>query len=168
MRKKGFTIIELLVVIAVIGTLATIVIGSVYRARTKAVDVAFLKKAKELQTAIEVFNLDNNRYPSSGNINVALTGYPVASNCADNYPNYQTNWDTFIADVGDYLPEEYALIDTNRPICFFYTIHPNNFCGNTDPYFDYVITFGAEDTIYDSLENFVDSFGDRYFCLTPL
>ncbi len=63
--KKAFTLIELLVVIAIIGILATISVIAFQNARAKARDAKRIGDVKQVQTALELFFNDNNRYPSS-------------------------------------------------------------------------------------------------------
>lgn len=61
--RSAFTLVELLVVIAVIGLLATIVAVSVNNARTKSRDVKRIADLKQIQTALELFYDNYNRYP---------------------------------------------------------------------------------------------------------
>jgi general secretion pathway protein G len=64
-KSKGFTLIELLVVVAIIGVLATIVLSSLSEARARARDAKRLADIKTIQTALEVYNLDNGTYPTT-------------------------------------------------------------------------------------------------------
>ncbi|MEI7620669.1 MAG: FISUMP domain-containing protein [Candidatus Falkowbacteria bacterium] len=62
--KKAFTLIELLVVIAIIGILATISVLALSNARAKSRDAKRVGDVKQVQTALELFFNDNNRYPT--------------------------------------------------------------------------------------------------------
>lgn len=66
-NRKGFTLIELLVVIAIIGILAALIIVSLSGARAKAQDTQRKNNARNLNTAIEQFYLDQNpsAYPTA-------------------------------------------------------------------------------------------------------
>ena len=63
--KKGFTLIELLVVISIIGVLATIVISSLNDAQSRARDARRERDIKTIQTALELYHLDNGTYPTT-------------------------------------------------------------------------------------------------------
>jgi len=63
--KKAFTLIELLVAIAIIGILATVSIISLSNARAKSRDAKRAGDMKQVQTALELFFNDNNRYPTA-------------------------------------------------------------------------------------------------------
>ncbi len=60
---KGFTLIELLVVISIIGMLASVVLVSLQGARNKAKEIKFLSGVVQLKSALELYRLDNGRYP---------------------------------------------------------------------------------------------------------
>jgi type II secretion system protein G len=63
LKSKGFTLIELLVVVAIIGVLATIVLSSLSDARARSRDAKRLADIRTIQTALEVYHLDNGSYP---------------------------------------------------------------------------------------------------------
>ncbi len=63
-NKPAFTLIELLVVIAIIGILATISVLALSNARAKSRDAKRAGDMKQVQTALELFFNDNNRYPT--------------------------------------------------------------------------------------------------------
>ena len=63
MKKKGFTLIELLVVIAIIGLLSTMAIVSLSGARAKARDARRVGDVKQIQTALEMYYVDEDGYP---------------------------------------------------------------------------------------------------------
>lgn len=65
MRKnnKGFTLIELLVVIAIIGLLSTLAVVSLNNARQKSRDAKRVSDIKSIQTALELYYVDNDSYP---------------------------------------------------------------------------------------------------------
>lgn len=63
--KRGFTLIELLVVIAIIGILSSVVLASLNTARGKANDAKRVSDMHTIQTALQLYFNNNNRYPSS-------------------------------------------------------------------------------------------------------
>jgi prepilin-type N-terminal cleavage/methylation domain-containing protein len=60
----GFTIVELLIVIVVIGILAAIVIVAYNGVVGRANDAAVQSDLKSIATKINLFNADNNKFPS--------------------------------------------------------------------------------------------------------
>jgi general secretion pathway protein G len=64
-RAKGFTLIEIMVVVVIIGLLAAIVgprlLGRVDEARVSAAEADL----RSIETALDLYRLDNFRYPSS-------------------------------------------------------------------------------------------------------
>ena len=66
MSKKAFTLIELLVVIAIIGLLAAMAMVSLGNARLKARDARRVSDVRQMQIALEMYNLDQNTYPGVG------------------------------------------------------------------------------------------------------
>lgn len=60
---KGFTLIELLVVVAIIGVLATVVLSSLSAARSRSRDAKRIATMRSLESALELYYLDNNQYP---------------------------------------------------------------------------------------------------------
>ena len=62
--KKAFTLIELLVVIAIIGLLATLSVIALNNARAKSRDAKRVADIKQIQTALELYFNDAQRYPT--------------------------------------------------------------------------------------------------------
>lgn len=61
LRKKGFTLVEIMIVVAIIGLLAAIAIPNFMGARTSARAQACIANLKQIQGAIQVWALDNNK-----------------------------------------------------------------------------------------------------------
>ncbi len=64
-RQAGMTIIEILIVIALIGTIMTIVMTNVIKSSDEAkVDLAKIA-ASQLENALRLYKLNNNKYPTT-------------------------------------------------------------------------------------------------------
>ena len=64
-RVKGFTLVELMVVLVIIGLLATIVIINVMPAADRAAVTKAHADIATLEQGIEMYRLDNQRYPTT-------------------------------------------------------------------------------------------------------
>lgn len=93
MKNKGFTLIELLVVVAVIGVLASIVLSSLSDVRVRARDAKRLADIRTIQSALEIYNLDNGKYPT---VPTGVSGAWSGSNTS--------NWDALEILLGTTLP----------------------------------------------------------------
>lgn len=67
--QRGFTLIEMMIVVAIIAILVSILVPNFVRARAQAQTSACESNLKEIATAIELFQTDNDHYPSSGTVN---------------------------------------------------------------------------------------------------
>jgi prepilin-type N-terminal cleavage/methylation domain-containing protein len=63
LRHRGFTLIELLIVISIIALLSTVVLASLSTARRSARDAQRMSELREMQTALELYYSDFQRYP---------------------------------------------------------------------------------------------------------
>jgi general secretion pathway protein G len=63
--QEGFTLVELMVVLVILGLLATIVIINVLPAADRAKLTTAHASAAQLEQAIEMYNLNNHRYPTN-------------------------------------------------------------------------------------------------------
>ena len=78
-HKKGFTLIELLVVVAIMGMLAALAIVGLNNARKKARDTRRISDIKQIQTALELYFLDNAKYPTVDNEGDFISGKCLSS-----------------------------------------------------------------------------------------
>ena len=74
-HKKGFTLIELLVVVAIMGMLAALAVVALNNARQRARDARRVSDIKQIQTALELYFLDNDTYPP------ATSDTHISGNC---------------------------------------------------------------------------------------
>lgn len=64
-RRNGFTLVELMVVLVIIGLLATVVLINVFPAQDRAAETKARADIATLGQAMELYRLDNMRYPPS-------------------------------------------------------------------------------------------------------
>lgn len=79
--QRGFTLIELLVVIAIIGILASIVLVSLNGARSKARDTRRQADVMNIAKALELYNLNKDKYPTCSFPTNNLAGHTVSIEC---------------------------------------------------------------------------------------
>src|SRR5436190_14328145 len=77
--QKGFTLIELLVVVAIIGILSAIAIPNLLLAIQRAKQRRTMVDMKNMATAWEARNTDQNRYNSAGGVEGADVEIPIAT-----------------------------------------------------------------------------------------
>ncbi len=87
-KPRGFTLIELMVVLVIIGVLATLIAPRVLG----RADEARVTKAKQdiasLTSALKMYRLDNQRYPSTEQGLQALAVKPTADPVPSNWKQY--------------------------------------------------------------------------------
>lgn len=85
-RQKGFTLLEIMVVIVILGLLASLTIPSLMGNKEKADKQKATSDIVALENALDMYKLDNGRYPSSEQGLAALSSKPEVAPVPRNYP----------------------------------------------------------------------------------
>lgn len=94
-RKRGFTLIEMMVVIAILGVLAAIIAPNVLGRAEKAKVTAAVTNIKNLDGAIELYKIDNSKFPSTLNELVPDYVKEVNDDPWNNPYQYSTNGSSY-------------------------------------------------------------------------
>lgn len=84
--QKGITLIEMMVVIVILGILATIIFTRVSDRPEQARRTKAAVEIRSLQTALELYKLDNGFYPSTEQGLDALVAPPSSGRIPQHYP----------------------------------------------------------------------------------
>ncbi|ROL74575.1 type II secretion system major pseudopilin GspG [Pseudomonas vranovensis] len=77
-RQRGFTLMEIMVVIFIIGLLIAVVAPSVLGSQDKAMKQKVMADLSTLEQALDMYRLDNLRFPSAEQGLAALVSKPTA------------------------------------------------------------------------------------------
>ena len=86
--QQGFTLIEILVVVVIIGILAAIVVPKVMNQPDQARIVRAKQDINSIQTALDLYKLDNGVYPSTDQGLGALVTKPTTPPMPQNWHQY--------------------------------------------------------------------------------
>lgn len=86
-RQQGFTLLEIMVVIVILGLLASLTIPSLMGNKEKADRQKAASDIVALENALDMYKLDNGRYPSMEQGLAALVSRPVVAPIPRNYPD---------------------------------------------------------------------------------
>ena len=64
-RQSGFTLLEVMVVIVILGILASLVVSNLMGNKEKADQQKAVSDIVALENALDMYKLDNNRYPTT-------------------------------------------------------------------------------------------------------
>lgn len=85
-RQRGFTLLEIMVVIVIIGILASLVVPNLMGNKEKADHQKAVSDIMALESALDMYKLDNSRYPSTEQGLQALVTKPSAQPEPRSYP----------------------------------------------------------------------------------
>lgn len=85
-RQRGFTLLEIMVVIVILGILASLVVPNLMGNKEKADRQKVVSDLVALEGALDMYKLDNSRYPNTEQGLQALVTAPAAEPHARNYP----------------------------------------------------------------------------------
>lgn len=84
-RQKGFTLLEIMVVIVILGLLASLTIPSLMGNKEKADRQKAMSDIVTLENALDMYRLDNGRYPTTEQGVKALVTVPKIDPIPKNY-----------------------------------------------------------------------------------
>lgn len=84
-HARGFTLIEIMVVVVILGILATLVVPKIMGRPDEARSVAAKQDVSSLMQALNLYRLDNNRYPTTQQGLDALVHKPTTEPLPSNY-----------------------------------------------------------------------------------
>lgn len=84
-RQRGFTLLEIMVVIVILGILASIVVPNLMGNKDQADRQKAVTDIVALENALDMYKLDNNRYPSTEQGLDALVTKPEGEPVPKNY-----------------------------------------------------------------------------------
>lgn len=84
-RMSGFTLIEIMVVVVILGILAAVVVPKIMDRPDQAKMVRAKADVRAIESALNMYKLDNHRYPASDQGLAALVEKPSGSDGAKNW-----------------------------------------------------------------------------------
>lgn len=84
-NQRGFTLLELMVVIVILGVLASLVVPNLMGNKARADQQKAVSDLVALEGAMDMYKLDNHRYPTSEQGLSALLTLPTVSPVPTNY-----------------------------------------------------------------------------------
>lgn len=84
-RQKGFTLIEIMVVVVILGILATLVVPKIMGRPDEARSVAARQDIASILQALNLYRLDNSRYPTTEQGLQALVTAPTLEPVPGNF-----------------------------------------------------------------------------------
>lgn len=91
-QQRGFTLIEIMVVVVILGILAAIVVPKIMSRPDEARIVKVKQDIMAIQSALDLYRLDNGRYPTTDQGLAALVQKPTS----DPQP---TNWKAYLKSL---------------------------------------------------------------------
>jgi general secretion pathway protein G len=89
-HSRGFTLIEIMVVVVILGILAAIIVPKLTDKPDQARQVKAQQDIRQLESALEMYKLDNFYYPSTQQGLEALVSKPAGDPPARNWKGYIT------------------------------------------------------------------------------
>ncbi|RLM19427.1 type II secretion system protein GspG [Brenneria alni] len=86
-RQRGFTLLEIMVVIVILGVLASLVVPNLMGNKEKADRQKAISDIVALESALDMYKLDNNRYPTTEQGMNALVKKPGVQPEPRHYPS---------------------------------------------------------------------------------
>jgi len=149
--KKGLTLIEVMVSTSILALLAAIIFANLNQGRVKAAEVKALQESKSIQTALEFYRLDNNKYPDGGTSITSNLSDAIGESLIPEYINYIPEIENNMNSTCSDFEFQYKSIDgVAQDDSFYYR------CGRpgTEPddmVIFYLINRGVGDLYTDSL-----------------
>lgn len=84
-NNSGFTLIEIMVVVVILGILATLVVPKIMGRPDEAKQIAAKQDISSIMQALNLYRLDNSRYPSTAQGLQALVTKPEQAPVPTNY-----------------------------------------------------------------------------------
>ena len=114
-RRSGFTLIEIMAVVLIIGLLSTIVGTMVFRQIDKAKVTAAKAQISSLGGVLELYRMDNGRFPNTEQGLTALVQAPTIDPVPRNYPAGGYIKDGRLPEDPWGEPYHYEMPGTNNP-----------------------------------------------------
>ena len=113
--RLGFTLIEIMAVVLIIGLLSTIVGAAIFRQVDRARVTAARAQLSSLEGVLELYRMDNAKFPSTEQGLVALAEPPTVEPVPRNYPEggYLKDGRVPVDPWGE--PYHYEMPGTNNP-----------------------------------------------------
>lgn len=126
-KNRGFTLIEVMVVVVILGILAAIIVPKIMSRPEQARIVKVKQDILAIESALDLYKLDNGRYPTTDQGLMALVVKP-------NTPPIPFNWknEGYLREVPkDPWNEEYQYINDDEKVKIF-SYGPKGKDGNSE------------------------------------
>lgn len=126
-KQKGFTLIEVMVVVVILGILAAIIVPKIMSRPEQARMVKVKQDVLAIQSALDLYKLDNSSYPSTDQGLEALVTKPTVSPVPRNWKS-----DGYLQELPvDPWGQSYQYINDNEKVRIF-SYGPKGKDGNSE------------------------------------